>query len=34
MVEKINVINQEVVNIGDLDYMVREYLVHSGKIII
>ena len=34
MVEKINVINQEVVNIGDLDFMVREYLVHSGKIII
>ena len=34
MVEKINVINQEVVNIGDLDYIVREYLVHSGKIII
>ena len=26
--------NQEVVNIGDLDYMVREYIVHSGKIII
>jgi hypothetical protein len=31
MIEKINSINQESVNIGDLDYMVREYLVHSGK---
>ena len=31
MIEKINSINQENVNISDLDYMVREYLVHSGK---
>ena len=33
MNEKINSISQENINISDLDYMVREYLVHSGIII-